>query len=180
MEAWNKGSEFSILFTRLKMNYMLILDINPLSKPVAISEMLILILLAVVIGWWLGQRIIQSKINAVREALAIQEHELGDCNQANAQKLSIAQKGMDTRDDLKIIEGVGPKIEHLLNMGGIFTFDQLINTKPTRIVEILQNAGSRFQMHDPTTWIEQARLARDHKWDELQIFQDKLDGGRIV
>ena len=156
------------------------LDINPLSKSVAISEMLILILLAVVIGWWLGRWMIQGKINSVQEALAIQESQLGDCRNKQAKKMSMAQKGGESRDDLKIIEGVGPKIETLLNLGGIFTFDQLINTKPTRLVEILQNGGSRFQMHDPTTWIEQARLARDHKWDELQIFQDKLDGGRVV
>jgi predicted flap endonuclease-1-like 5' DNA nuclease len=162
------------------MKYMMMLDINPLSKSVAISEMLILILIAVVIGWWLGQWMIQGKINAVRAALAIQDQELIDCNHARAKKMSGVQKVVISRDDLKIIEGIGPKIENLLNMGGIFTFDQLINTKPTRLVEILQNAGSRFQMHDPTTWVEQARLARDQKWDELQILQDKLDGGRMV
>ena len=44
---------------------------------------------------------------------------------------------------------------------------------------MLQEAGSRFQMHDPTTWPAQAALARDGKWDELKNWQDELNKGKI-
>jgi predicted flap endonuclease-1-like 5' DNA nuclease len=81
-------------------------------------------------------------------------------------------------DDLKIVEGIGPKIEQLLNADGIFTFAQLADSSYSQLKEILENAGSRFQMHDPTTWPTQSALARDGKMDELQKMQDELKGGK--
>jgi predicted flap endonuclease-1-like 5' DNA nuclease len=82
------------------------------------------------------------------------------------------------RDDLKIVEGIGPKIEGLLNAGGIYTFDQLATTKVEQLKEILNDAGSRYQIHDPSTWPAQSALARDGKMTELQKMQDELKGGR--
>jgi predicted flap endonuclease-1-like 5' DNA nuclease/archaellum component FlaC len=81
-------------------------------------------------------------------------------------------------DDLKIIEGIGPKIEELYNAAGIFTFKQLIGTPVEKLKQILVDAGSRFQMHDPTTWAEQARLADEGKMDELKALQDRLNAGK--
>lgn len=81
-------------------------------------------------------------------------------------------------DDLKLVEGIGPKIEQLLNNEGIFTFAQLASTSPERIKEILVAAGSRFQMHDPFTWPEQSALARDGKLEELKTWQNELNKGR--
>lgn len=82
------------------------------------------------------------------------------------------------QDDLKIIEGVGPKIEQLLHDAGITTWASMAEASPDRIKEILAEAGSRYQMHDPTTWPEQARLAHEGLWDELKAYQERLDGGR--
>ena len=84
-------------------------------------------------------------------------------------------------DNLKVIEGIGPKIEQLLNDNGILTLAQLANTSSETLTKILQSGGVRFaQIHDTTSWSEQAALARDSKWEELGRLQDKLDGGRIV
>lgn len=82
------------------------------------------------------------------------------------------------KDDLKIVEGIGPKIEELCNTAGIYTFADLAATSAARIKEILDEAGTRFQMHDPTTWPEQSALARDGKWDELKKWQDELNKGK--
>jgi predicted flap endonuclease-1-like 5' DNA nuclease len=82
------------------------------------------------------------------------------------------------KDDLKIVEGIGPKIEELCNNAGIYTFAELAATSAERLKEILDAAGSRFQMHDPTTWPEQSALARDGKWDELKKWQDELNKGK--
>lgn len=82
------------------------------------------------------------------------------------------------KDDLKIVEGIGPKIEELCNNAGIYTFADLASTPIAKIKEILDAAGSRFQMHDPTTWPEQSALARDGKWDELKKWQDELNKGK--
>ncbi len=81
-------------------------------------------------------------------------------------------------DDLKIIEGVGPKIADLLINGGIATFAQLAATTPEAIKEILEAAGSQYNVHNPATWPAQAQLAADGKWDELKTLQDELLGGR--
>ncbi|MCB0662914.1 MAG: 50S ribosomal protein L27 [Saprospiraceae bacterium] len=81
-------------------------------------------------------------------------------------------------DDLKKIEGVGPKIASLLNDAGILTFVQLAETDPEKIKEILAEAGNRYKMHDPTTWPTQAGLAAAGNWEELEKLQDELKGGR--
>lgn len=170
---------------------MILLDINPLSKPVAISEILILMIIAAIVGFLVARWITNRKISSLKETLSARLDDLDDCrsktrNLANLGILSMARKEVHTsaqpvvRDNLKIIEGIGPKLEDLLNQNGILTFDQLAKTGPIRIAEILQHAGSRFQMHDPATWMQQSSLARDGKWDELNELQDKLDGGRTV
>lgn len=81
-------------------------------------------------------------------------------------------------DDLKKIEGVGPKIAELLINGGIDTFAKLSEASVESIQEILDAAGSRYSAHNPTTWPEQAALAAAGQWDELKELQDKLNGGR--
>ena len=80
-------------------------------------------------------------------------------------------------DDLKIVEGVGPKIEELLKEGGITTLEIMGDTSADRIKEILSEAGSRYQMHDPTTWPAQAKIAAAGDWDKLKEYQDSLQGG---
>ncbi|MEM7163110.1 MAG: 50S ribosomal protein L21 [Bacteroidota bacterium] len=81
------------------------------------------------------------------------------------------------KDDLKKIEGIGPKCAEHLNNGGINTFADLADAKIERLQEILDAAGPRYKIINPSTWAEQAVLARDGKWDELKKLQDELDGG---
>lgn len=81
-------------------------------------------------------------------------------------------------DDLKIIEGVGPKIETLLKDGGISTWAELAVASVDRLKEILDAAGPRYQIHDPSTWPAQAKFAAEGKWEELKDYQEMLMGGR--
>jgi len=81
-------------------------------------------------------------------------------------------------DDLKIIEGVGPKIETLLKEGGISTWAELAAASEDRLKEILDAAGPRYQIHDPSTWPAQAKFASNGQWDELKEYQEMLTGGR--
>lgn len=90
-----------------------------------------------------------------------------------------AKKAADAAgDDLKKIEGIGPKIAELLNAAGIQTYADLAGTDIEKIKEVLDEAGSRYKMHDPTTWPEQAQMAADGKWDELKELQENLKGGK--
>ena len=82
-------------------------------------------------------------------------------------------------DDLKKIEGIGPKIASILTEAGYDTFEKLSKADPEKIREILlEKGGKRYAMHDPATWPKQAELAAAGKWDELKKWQDELDGGR--
>ncbi len=83
-------------------------------------------------------------------------------------------------EDLKTVEGIGPKIEKLLKDNGVTDLKVLSETPDKRLREILFAAGSRYRIHDPTTWAIQAELAVKGEWDTLKDLQDKLKGGRDV
>ena len=83
-------------------------------------------------------------------------------------------------DDLKVIEGIGPKIEQLLKDGGINTWAELASADVERLKEILDAAGPRYQIHDPSTWPAQSKFAVAGEWEELKEYQDMLTGGRDV
>ncbi len=81
-------------------------------------------------------------------------------------------------DDLKIVEGIGPAIEKLFHAANIHTFAELASTSVEAMQAILDEAGARYRVHNPATWGEQAGLARDGKFDELKVLQDRLNAGR--
>ena len=81
-------------------------------------------------------------------------------------------------DNLKVVEGIGPKIESILKASGVQTLAALADTSAERLREILDEAGSRFKSHDPKTWPVQAGLAADGKMAELKAWQQELKGGK--
>jgi predicted flap endonuclease-1-like 5' DNA nuclease len=82
-------------------------------------------------------------------------------------------------DDLKLIEGIGPKISSVLQAAGITTFAQLADTPAGRIEQILEEESPRLRrLADPTTWPEQAGLAAAGNWEALEALQGELKGGR--
>ena len=80
-------------------------------------------------------------------------------------------------DDLKLVEGIGPKISSLLQAAGIMTFAHLASTDVKRLKQIIAEAGLAA-LADPTSWPEQATLAATGQWDALETLQDELKGGR--
>lgn len=95
---------------------------------------------------------------------------------AEAPKATVAGSGK--ADDLKKIEGIGPKIAELFNNDGIFLFSELATTSVERMREILDAAGPRYRIHDPSTWAQQADMAANGQWAELKELQDRLNGGK--
>jgi len=83
------------------------------------------------------------------------------------------------KDDLKIVEGIGPKIEALLKTHGIKNWDELGRADLATLKNILSFGGERFQMHDPKSWPDQAHLAAEGRWAELEEFQSILVGGQM-
>ncbi len=113
-----------------------------------------------------------------KEAAPKKEPASAPARQGSAGGKASADKKGPKLDDLKIIEGVGPKIETLLKEGGISTWAELAAASEDRIKEILAAAGPRYQIHDPSTWPAQAKFAAGGQWDELKEYQDMLTGGR--
>ena len=105
------------------------------------------------------------------EEIEIEEEEVVEVVEAAADATTAA-------DNLKIVEGIGPKIEELLHNAGLKTYTQLSEASADSIKEILAAAGNRYKMHDPTTWPKQAEMAAAGKFDELKVWQDELQGGK--
>jgi predicted flap endonuclease-1-like 5' DNA nuclease len=81
------------------------------------------------------------------------------------------------KDDLKVVEGIGPVIEGNLHDAGILTYQDLANTTEAEIEKILAPITNNFTVFNCSTWAEQAQLAADGKFDELQKLKDILDKG---
>lgn len=81
-------------------------------------------------------------------------------------------------NDLKVVEGIGPKIEELFKNAGVDTWLKLSQTSVEKCQLILDNGGDNFAIHNPGTWPKQADLAYKGKWQDLKDWQDILDGGK--
>ena len=100
-------------------------------------------------------------------------------NTTTTKTATVSNANSNTKaDDLKKIEGIGPKIAELLIQAGIKTFADLSDTKKTDLKNILEAAGSRYKMQEPSTWSKQAKLAAKGKWNKLDTLQDELSGGK--
>ncbi len=80
-------------------------------------------------------------------------------------------------DDLRIIEGIGPKISVILADAGITTFDQLAITDVEALERIVRHEGG-IRIANPGTWPQQAALAAAGDMEGLEDLQNKLVAGR--
>jgi predicted flap endonuclease-1-like 5' DNA nuclease len=134
-----------------------------------------ILLLAILIGWLLGLGSKEKEESAASE----EPHAVRVSAPAADPAPSIEEKvEPPPPDDLKLVEGIGPKISGLLQAAGITTFAQLADAEVSQLRQIILDAG--ITIADPTTWPEQAKLAAAGKWDELAVLQDNLKGGRVV
>lgn len=85
-----------------------------------------------------------------------------------------------TVDDLKVIDGIGAKIESLCHGIGIRTWFDMSTTEVSLLRTMLSDAGSRFGIHDPSTWPEQAGLLAAGRWHDFKTLTDGLRGGRTI
>lgn len=81
------------------------------------------------------------------------------------------------QDDLKVVEGIGPKMEKALKAAGIDTWAKLAEATEADIHAAIEGAGMSFA---PSlgTWSQQASYAAKGDWDGLQTYQNELTAGR--
>lgn len=94
--------------------------------------------------------------------------------EAPAAKVKATKPGAD---DLKVVEGIGPKMEKALHAAGIVTFENLAAASEDQINAAIVAAGMRFAPSVPT-WAEQASYAVKGDFAGLEAFQKTLVGGR--
>lgn len=80
-----------------------------------------------------------------------------------------------SKDDLTRINGLGPKSADVLKAAGITTFRQLAEIKPETLKKVLEEGGMT-RLLNYETWPQQAALAADGKWEELEALVAKLRG----
>lgn len=81
-------------------------------------------------------------------------------------------------NDLKLVEGIGPKIEGLFHDFGIKTWKELAETSADKCQEVLDSGGKRYRIHDPASWPMQAKMAHEGHWAQLIEWQEKHRAGK--
>lgn len=137
---------------------------------------LVIIIVIILVVWWLMSRSAKTyeagfEIDHAEPTLA---EELEAAPEPAEEEVAPAPPSKP--DDLTILEGIGTKVNTLLQAAGIATFSQLANADMNRLKEILE--ANSLQFMDPTSWPEQAKLAAEGKTDELKALQEALKGGR--
>lgn len=77
-------------------------------------------------------------------------------------------------DDLTVVEGVGPKIAELLTNAGITTWAALASAEPERLRGVLDDAGPRYHVHDPSSWPTQADALASGQWERFAELRSQV------
>ncbi len=134
-----------------------------------------------------GEEIVERTAEAEAQDVSLAEADTAEETQseAQAQAEEVAQvsavpeapseQDSSALDDLTRIEGIGPRTEQVFYGAGIKTFRDLANASQERLNQVLDEAGLRSS---PDTWPEQAALAAEGRWEELDTLQSHLQRGR--
>ena len=159
-------------------------------------------ILCAVFGYLLGKSSHKAidnsaELKTLREQNSQLEKELEGCNQkrtaeaallsalgqtaikfdANAAKAAFGKRIKE--DDLKIVEGIGPKIEGLFHNYNIKTWKALAETTVAKCQEVLDSGGEKYKIHDPASWPMQARMCYENKWKALYKWQEEHNHGKL-
>ena len=135
------------------------------------------ILLALGLWWWLDK---QSKANSTVKVQPLVLPPDDEDIKAPGDEVStqVVEAVVEEPDDLRIVEGIGPRSAQVLAEAGVLTFKRLSAMDADAIQSVLRAAGVRVPY--PETWPEQATLAAAGDWDALKQLQGSLKGGRRV
>lgn len=123
---------------------------------------------------------LESELAACRHKLSGYSHSVPDPLGSFDRKAARAAFGRSVKqDDLKIVEGIGPKIEGLFHNFDIKTWRALSETTVSKCQEVLDSGGDRYKVHDPASWPLQAKLCYRNKWKELYKWQEEHKRGKL-
>ncbi len=93
--------------------------------------------------------------------------ETGKKNVAVIKKETKKEIETSAKDDLKIIHGIGPKLEMIFNKNNINTFAELAKADKTKIETILEEAGPMFKNINTSDWQKQAEVGAEEGVEAL-------------
>jgi predicted flap endonuclease-1-like 5' DNA nuclease len=147
---------------------------------------LVIILLAILLFWWALTRnripdeseAEVGQTNAEVEAERVERSAAAEVEtEADADQEPIEEEPSPVEpDDLKIIEGIGPKIAVILADAGITSFAQLADTSPDQLDKIVRE-GAGIKVANPASWPEQAALAASGDWEGLEEMKNRSVAG---
>lgn len=124
---------------------------------------------------------LKNECNSIKKEVGInREYIISNSSKAfeNEEKIEeLKNEKLGDQTDLTKIEGIGPKIQSILKSKGIRTFADLSKAKTKDLKEYLEENSLSY--HDPSTWSKQAKMAAEGQWEELEKWQDELDGGKV-
>ena len=82
-------------------------------------------------------------------------------------------------DDLKVVEGIGPKIEGLFHNYNIKSWKDLSNCTVSKCRNVLDSGGEKYRLHDPASWPMQAKMCYEGKWKDLYRWQEEHLHGKL-
>ena len=138
----------------------------------------------------------QEELGDLKKKSQTLEKELSDCREKLSEAKKANSKGTKAvefdfkaakavfgktvkQDDLKVIEGIGPKIESLFHNYDIKTWDALAHITVAKCQEVLGSGGDRYRVHDPSSWPMQAMMCYENKWKELYRWQEEHKHGKL-
>ena len=125
--------------------------------------------------WWLWKRLGEQEPAPIEIEAPLPEPVI----EVPAEFKAKAPEPPPVPDDLKRIEGIGPRYSSVLQAAGITTYIQLAAASPDELHQILEAEDPRLaRLADPTSWPEQAALAAAGNWEALDALKDTLRGGR--
>lgn len=123
---------------------------------------------------------LQADLSQCQERLDEQSAQLSNQEfQFNPQAAKAAFGRFIKEDDLKIVEGIGPKIEGLFHNYNIKTWRDLAGTSVAKCREVLDSGGEKYRVHDPASWPMQARMCYEGKWKDLYRWQEEHLHGKL-
>lgn len=131
--------------------------------------------------WFLFAWILKpQKIFVVLDALPLEEYKKNNNSSLITQKSPPRVKNTSTEishdtkpenDNIWLIYGITPKVQKLLSSVGIESFQAIIDADVEGLEKILQEGWVSYKRYNPATWPDQARLALDSHWRELEEYQ---------
>ncbi len=146
-----------------------------------------LAVMAGLVAWLWRRRRLMSPVEPVNIVLSFKRHPAGEqpaevliAQQTTtapavepkplAKAATPAAAELEPADDLTAIGGIGPKIAAVLRTAGITSYQRLAQADPALLRELLQSASLRAGLADPESWLAQARLAAEGRWDEVKTY----------